>query len=140
MSRVFWDTNLFIYLFEDRGALGSRVAAMREQMLARGDELLTSAFTLGELLVKPTEAKQTDLCRDYLDGLHAVASIVAFDAAAAAEYARIRCDTKIKPPDALQLACAAAARTDLFVTNDDRLSRKIVRGIGFVSSLAHAPL
>ena len=26
MSRVFWDTNLFIYLFEDNGALSKAVA------------------------------------------------------------------------------------------------------------------
>jgi len=140
MSRVFWDTNLFIYLLEDRGASGRRVVALREQMLRRGDELVTSAFTLGELLVKPSEAGREDLCRDYAQAIQAVAVLIAFDATVAAGYARIRCDRSIRAPDAIQLACAAAARTDLFVTNDDRLSRKIVPGIGFVTSLARAPL
>src|SRR5436189_2995897 len=42
--------NLFVYLFE-RGEFASRVRQVRSRMLARGDQLLTSALTLGELLV-----------------------------------------------------------------------------------------
>jgi hypothetical protein len=48
VSTIFWDTNLFIYLFEDKGSLSARVIALREQMLERGDHLFTSFFTLGE--------------------------------------------------------------------------------------------
>lgn len=55
-------------------------------------------------------------------------------------YARIRSDRSIKPPDAIQLACASAAEVDLFITNDDRLSQKSVPGIQFLSSLHKAPL
>ena len=47
MSRVFWDTNLFVYLVEDRGERAEQVAALRRRMIERGDELLTSALTLG---------------------------------------------------------------------------------------------
>ena len=53
MSRIFWDTNLFIYLLEDRGERARQVTALREWMMERRDELLTSAITLGEVLVKP---------------------------------------------------------------------------------------
>ncbi len=55
MSRIFWDTNLFIYLLEGHGSLGKRVVDLRRSMLSRGDQLLTSALTLGEVLVKPME-------------------------------------------------------------------------------------
>jgi len=41
-------------------------------------------------------------------------------------------------PDAIQLACAAAAH--LFITNDDRLSRKQVPGVKFIASLDQAHL
>ena len=47
VSRVFWDTNLFVYLVEDRGERAEQVAALRRRMIERGDELLTSALTLG---------------------------------------------------------------------------------------------
>jgi hypothetical protein len=53
MSVVFWDTNLFIYLWQDFGKLSGQVLALRSRMLTRGDELLISAMTLGEILVKP---------------------------------------------------------------------------------------
>ena len=47
MSRIFWDTNLFIYLIEDQTEHAERVASLRRRMIERGDELLTSALTLG---------------------------------------------------------------------------------------------
>jgi len=42
------------------------------------------------------------------------------------------------PPDAIQLACAALVGVDLFVTNDDRLSRLTVPGIEFLVPLDRA--
>ncbi|SRR5579875_109797 len=42
--------------------------------------------------------------------------------------------------EAIQLACAAAAGMDLFITNDDRLSRKRVPEIKFITSLQRAPI
>jgi len=56
VTRVFWDTNLFIYLMEGSGDLARRVVDLRERMLARRDQLYTSTLTLGEVLVKPKEA------------------------------------------------------------------------------------
>jgi hypothetical protein len=37
------------------------------------------------------------------------------------------------------LVCAAAAGTDLFVTNDDRLSKLVVQGITFVTGIEPIP-
>ena len=65
MSRVFWDTNLFVYLVEDRGERAERVSTLRRRMIERDDELLTSALTLGEVLVKPMETGDEDLMRRY---------------------------------------------------------------------------
>ena len=135
MSRVFWDTNLFIYLIEGTGARAESVVALRRRMIERGDELLTSTLTLGELLVKPVEMDDHGLRDSYLQAMHDGVSVLPFDAQAALRFAAIRGDRSIRAPDAIQLACAAAAGTDLFVTNDDRLSRKNVSGIAFIQSL-----
>jgi hypothetical protein len=43
VSRIFWDTNLFIYLIEDHGDLSERVALLRKRMMERNDDLYTSA-------------------------------------------------------------------------------------------------
>ena len=138
MSRVFWDTNLFIYLLEDFGSESERVVTLRERMLERADELCTSTLTLGEVLVKPAEQGNLALRQQYEDVLSRTARLIAFDRDAARRYAEIRRNRRIRPPDAIQLACAGQAGVDLFITNDDRLSRLTIPGIQFVVSLERA--
>lgn len=138
MTRVFWDTNLFVYLLEG-GAFAARVRRLRARMLERGDELVTSALTLGELLVRPRERSES-AARDHETTVRQIATILAFDAACAPRYAAIRADRTIKAPDAIQLACAAGASVDLFITSDDRLSRKHVPDVKFITSLERAYL
>lgn len=138
MSRVFWDTNLFIYLFEDYGEPSKQVVTIRLRMLERGDQLYTSTLTLGEILVKPAEAGDDALKHRYEDTLATVATLIPFSRETSRIYAEIRRDRTIRPPDAVQLACAAQARVDLFLTNDDRLSRKAVSGVQFIQPLSRA--
>jgi predicted nucleic acid-binding protein len=139
MSRIFWDTNLFIYLFEDYGSFSKSVVELRSGMVRRGDQLLTSTLTLGEILVKPIEQGDAERCAKYEDAISASAVVIPFDMKAAKIYAELRSDKSIKPPDTIQLACAASATVDLFVTNDERLQGKQVRGIQFVVPLARVP-
>ncbi len=140
MSKIFWDTNLFIYLFEDYGVLSNRVSSLRGTMLKRGDQLVTSTLTLGEILVKPFERGEDELARKYEQAIIATSQMLAFDTKAAEIYARLRSDRSIRAPDAIQLACAAAAGVDLFITNDAHLQAKHVEGIQFIVSLERAPL
>ena len=140
MSRIFWDTNLFVYLLEDKGELTERVVALRERMVERSDELFTSTLTLGEILVRPVEAGDEDLARRYEHAIASAATVLPFDRSAAVAFAGIRRDRSIAPPDAIQLACASVAGVDMFITNDQRLSRKVVPGIHFIQSLANAAL
>ena len=134
MSRVFWDTHLFVYLVEAHRR-GRQVAALRQRMMEREDELLTSALTLGEVLVKPMESGDQELRRRYERVIMTGATVVPFDVRAAPRFAEIRRDRSIRAPDAIQLACASMAGVDLFITNDSRLSRKRVRGIHFIQPL-----
>ena len=92
MSRVFWDTNLFVYLFEGYGNLSERVINLRQAMLARGDQLLTSTLTLGEVLVKPIQQGDEELARKYEDAIAAAALLLPFDAKAARIYATRSCN------------------------------------------------
>ena len=140
MSRIFWDTNLFVYLLEDKGELTERVVALRERMVERSDELITSTLTLGEILVRPVEAGDDDLARRYEQAIMSAAIVLPFDRRAAVAFAGIRRDRSMAPPDAIQLACASVAGVDMLITNDQRLSRKVVPGIHFIQSLANAAL
>lgn len=124
MRKVFWDTNLFIYLIEDSGE--------------RGDALFTSALTLSEVLVKPIERPNVELRARYEESIIASASVLPFETSAARHFARIRMDRSLRPADAVQLACAASTGIDLFIASDDRLNRKVVPGIQFIQPLGRA--
>ena len=139
MSRIFFDTNLFIYLLEDEGDRGQRVAAILDRMSQRRDQLITSSMTLGEVLVKPLSTGNANLAEEYDHLLSSPGvTILPFDRGCAAIYARLRSGSALRAPDAIQLSCAAKGSCDLFITNDDRLSRMIVPGIQFIASLDRA--
>lgn len=141
MTKIFWDTNLFIYLLEDHGQWAQRVTEVWDRMKERGDRLYTSALAVGEILVRPARAGARDVEQQYLHVFRSPeVTVVPFDLRIAPVYARVRRDPAIRAPDAIQLACAAAADVDLFITNDERLSKARVAGIKFITSLARAPL
>ena len=140
MARVFWDTNLFIYLFERNVEWSDRVIDFRRCMVARRDELVTSYLTVGEALTKPREMGNFALEKSYLNFfLNGPVELVAFEIDAAKRYAEIRSSGRVRPADAIQLACAAAAKVDLFVTNDNRLSAMTVSGVTFITGIERIP-
>jgi predicted nucleic acid-binding protein len=140
VSRVFWDTNVFIYFLEAQEKLGPVARALRETMLKRGDHLITSSMTLGEILVKPRQLGDLALCQKYESALKSTSTIVPFDVEAAKHYALLRQHRGLKAPDAIQLSCAAAAKVDLFITNDNRLHSLHVPGIQFIVPIDRVPL
>lgn len=140
MARIFWDTNLFIYLFEKNPEWSPRVVELRQRMQQRRDELLTSCLTVGEVMTKPRELGNAMLEKAYLNFFSGGAiELVTFDLEAAKRYAELRSRERVRPPDAIQLACAAAARSDLFVTNDGRLSKLVIEGITFITGIDRIP-
>lgn len=135
MRKIFWDTNLFIYLIEGTGTQTEQTVELLSRMSERNDRLLTSTMTLGEILTGPMRGGDSSLTHAYESLIRRRTSVVAFDVDCSRLYAQIRRDLTIKPPDAIQLASAANANSDLFITNDERLSRKQIDGISFIVSL-----
>jgi len=140
VSRIFWDTNLFIYLFERNAEFLEPTQALRKRMTERGDELITSTMTLGEVQVGPRKVNNVGLAERYREAIRRTSTVVPFDNAAADIYAALRVNPAIKPPDAIQLSCAAAAGVELFITNDIHLHKLTVPGIHFVTSLTRVPI
>lgn len=136
MSRVYWDSMLFIYWLEDHPQYAKQVDAIHSRMKQRQDKLITGAFTFGEVLAgtyRKGRAELADQFRTLLRGV--VAEIVPFTVETAERYARIRGTLGVAPADAIHLASAAEAGTDLFMTNDKSLAGKIVPGIQFIAML-----
>lgn len=136
MSRIYWDSMLFIYWLENNPLFAKRVAAIHSRMQQRQDQLITSAFTFGEVLAgayRQGVPHQADEIRGLL--LSVVSEVVPFTVEAANHYARIRGTLGMAPADAVHLACAAYAGTDLFLTNDKALVGKVIPGIQFIAGL-----
>src|SRR5271155_3726216 len=127
---------LFIYWLEDHPEHAPRVDAVRSQMEQRRDQLITGAFTFGEVLAGAYRKGLPQLADEMRRLLRStVAEVIPFTLETADRYAQIRGTPGITPADAIHLASAAEARTDLFLTNDKRLLGKIVPGIQFIASL-----
>lgn len=137
-THAFWDTNLFIYLLDAQSPLRPSVHSLREKMLSAGVGLVTSTMTLAEVMTGPRRMKQEGLAAQYKSAISQVASIVPFEEQAADLYSSIRAAHRVKPPDAIQLACAAAHGVELFITNDAELGKFRIPGIHFIVSITTA--
>jgi predicted nucleic acid-binding protein len=140
MSKVFFDTNLFIYMFEGLEPFRSRVLEIRKRIIDRGDQIVTSAMTLGEVLVKPTKLGQTSLIEQYDRAIRSTARVISFDLSVSWRYASLRATHTLRNADAIQLACASHFGVDLFITNDKDLHKLDIPGIGFIAPLEKVPL
>lgn len=138
---IFWDTNIFIYMIEGDPRFLPRVVQIWTRMKERGDRLCTSALTVGEALVTPVRLGDEDLQLAYRSRFRSPAiRILDFNTECSERYAALRAASRVRRSDAIQLACAAQARVDLFVTNDQALTRMHVEGIQFISSLDTCPI
>jgi len=136
MSRIYWDTMLFIYWLENNPHYAGRVQQIRDSMKRRQDQLCTSAFTVGETLVgfhKRHEREKAERVRRFF--LEGFIEIIPYTVDLADSYAEIRARLGVSSADAIHLACAARAATDLFLTNDNDLIGRIVPGIQFIAGL-----
>ncbi len=136
MSRIYWDSMLFIYWLDNSPLFAKRVASIYSRMGQRKDTLITSAVTFGEVLAgayRKGPSSRGDNVRATL--LSVVSEVIPFTLETADAYARIRGSTNIASPDAIHLACAAVAGADLFLTNDQKLVGKVIPGIQFIAGL-----
>jgi predicted nucleic acid-binding protein len=136
MSRVYWDSMLFIYLAEHNPEYQPRIMRLLEAMNLRDDSLCTSIFTLGEVLTGAYAEGALSFAEEIKRVIAApFVELLPFTADTADRYARIRAANKVRPADAIHLATAASTGVDLFLTNDHALQRMIVPGIQFVAGI-----
>ena len=136
MSRIYWDTMLFVYWLEDHPVYANRVRHILSKMEKRQDQLCTSTFTAGEVLVGPYKMGAQAMAKQIREVFASpFVEVLPFNLATADLYARIRSQHGVSPADAIHLACAAQVGTDLFLTNDAALSGKVIPGIQFIAGL-----
>lgn len=133
MSRIFWDTMLLIYVVEGNPAYRQRVDELLARSWRRGDTLLTSYLSVGELAAG-TEKSSPQKATTVITTLGEMGfSFLPFDKGAVAPFSKLRAGKKVRAADAIHLACAASAGIDLFLTGDKNLMRLDVPGIQFIA-------
>jgi len=118
---AFLDTNLFIYLIEENPLYLEKINQLIKFLDREHYSIITSTLTLGEILTKPYKDKRDDLILSY-QNFFADMYLIELNNEIASLFAQIRATYAIKTPDAIQLASAVYANSNLFVTNDDKLS------------------
>lgn len=136
MSRVYWDSMLFIYWLEDHPTHAPRVKQIFEWMEERGDTLCTSTFSVGEVLAGPYRRNAEALAADIRRFFRSPAiELLPFTIDAAERFARIRAQHQVSPADAIHLACASSGGVNLFLTNDRRLLKVRIEDIDFIAGM-----
>jgi predicted nucleic acid-binding protein len=134
MSRIFWDSMLFIYLLEDHPSFSPRARHLLDRAYRRDDSLYTSYLALGEVLAgaekSPSPHKRLAM-RQTIDEMGF--AYLPFDDGAVSPFSSLRGTHKVKIADAIHLACAASAGIDLFLTGDKELVKLDVPGIQFIA-------
>ncbi len=136
MTRVYWDSMLFIYRLEGNPVFGPKVLRILNEMARRGDALCTSVFSIGEILTGPRRrgsVSGVDAVKKYF--LSGAVEILPFNEATADRYSAIRAAARVSQADGIQLASAAEVGTDIFFTNDAALRKLSIPGIKFFADL-----
>ncbi len=133
---AFWDTNLLIYWMEGTPRWSPAAKALYDWQVRERIRTVTSSLGLAEILVRPLSLSDAKVARSYA-GIISEMGCLPFGPDEAWRFAELRARyPKLRPPDAIQLACASIFGVDYFFTNDDRLSRLKVEGIVRIESLA----
>lgn len=136
MSRIYWDSMLFVYWLEDHPQHAARMNQIHDRMADRGDALCTSVFTVGEVLTGFYKRGAMETASQIREAFRSPQiELLPFTADTAERYAGIRGNHHVSPADAIHLACAAHGAIDLFLTNDHRLQRLAIPGIQFIAGM-----
>ncbi len=131
-SRVYLDSNLFIYALEARSRFTAALTEFFSGIDAGRVNAVTSELALAELMVKPLKFGDQRIITVYQEFLQAREhfEIRPVDRATLVDAAQLRGQLNLRFPDAIHAATARRAQCQFFLTNDRRL--KILEGITVV--------
>lgn len=121
---IYLDTNIVIYLVENRPLERPKVAARFATAYSVGDTLAISDLTRMECMVGPLKSGDAARLADYNTFfLLPTVSVLSLTAAVFDRAARVRASLGFKAADSLHLASAVEQGCGLFLTNDAKLAR-----------------
>lgn len=131
-SRVYLDTNIFIYAVEGYAEFQPELNELFEACDQGILKAITSELTLAEVLVKPLSDNNFKVCSAYENCIQnsQLLEVVPVDRKILKESARLRSINNLKLPDAIHAATAIFNRCQTFITNDKGL--EAISGIDVV--------
>ena len=104
MSRIYWDTMLFVYWLEGHSTYARRVQHIFSRMEERQDQLYTSVFTVAEVLVGPYKVGDFAAAKKIHEAFESpFIEILPFNLEAADQYGQIRAQYGVSAADAIHL-------------------------------------
>ena len=124
-SRIALDTVSFVYFLERHPTFYQSAKALFERIEKGKIEAVASTLVLTELLVPAFRAEDSSRAQDVLRLLAHFPHLKLIEVTTniAYEASRIRAESSLRTPDALQLATALMQKADWFVTNDKSFTR-----------------
>jgi predicted nucleic acid-binding protein len=123
---VFLDTMVFVYVLE-RHLVYSALAEIVLNKVEAGDlRAITSSLTLAEVLTGPAYAQNLEALNDYELYINHFPNLTihSVEPKHARTIAQVRSSTRLRTPDAVQLAVAMAASVDAIIGNDQMWNGK----------------
>ena len=119
-GRIAVDSSPIIYMFEDHAELAARYTPLFERAEAGNYELVISTVTLAEILTGPLRMGDEELAERYRNALTSPPTwhVANLTPAIAHRAARIRARSRLRLPDAVQMATALETSSIAFVTHD----------------------
>jgi predicted nucleic acid-binding protein len=118
--RYYVDSAPLIYLIEQ---VQPYAAAVKTELALSGSSLASSELTRLECRVKPIREGDAALLQDFDDYFaRSIDEIVQLTRTVMDQATEIRAEFNFKTPDSIHLAAALAAKCDIFLTNDHRLT------------------
>ena len=123
VDRVYLDTSIYIYLFENNPRFAAASEEIFLDLVQRQATIIASTLLITELLVAPIKEKQSELARIYkhLDDQIPGLEFIPLTREISILSAELRAKYNLKSPDAIHLATALATNIQLFITADKNI-------------------
>ena len=125
LSLLYVETAPFIYFTEARAVYVDKMRSVFGAVSNGQIQVLTSAITIPETLMKPLQANDSALINRYRTMFYHTRGITVTSISAVIGdlAAQLRARYNLRTPDALHVACAIDAGCDAFLTNDMGIRR-----------------
>lgn len=131
-KRVYFDTNVFIYLVEGYAAFETSLNDIRDSIFHQEAEIFTSELTLCEVLLVPFRSNNTELVNIYRQLIQesGAFNLLPTKLETYIRASLFRAQMGLKMADAIHMATAVEWRCEVFVSNDTGL--KVPKGMALV--------